>query len=314
MDRIARIGHQHDVAGRGDRLRDIGEAFLRTERRDDLRFGIELHAEAARVIGRLRAAQSGHALRGGIAVGARLAERLFQLVDDMLRRGQIGIAHAEIDDIGACVACRCLGAIDLLEHIGRQAANAMKFFHDTKALFRTFLVGSSLARRVELLSRVLFVASLLRCSTLGCGFFGFRGDFPAGRRQIVFELLLLVIGQDRAVSGGRHVMHGRIGWGRRPGASPRAWLTVEAPPVEAGSPRVLRFDEHPASATAQAARMTQRKARIRGGNSPFDHLYHAGALERCRDIRSLPKGGIYPANPVICPKQEPGWEAVNVAR
>ena len=51
-----------DVARRGDRLRDIGEAFLGAERRDDLGVGIELHAEAARVIGRLRAAQAGNAL------------------------------------------------------------------------------------------------------------------------------------------------------------------------------------------------------------------------------------------------------------
>ena len=58
MDRIARVGHQHDVARRGDRLRDVGEAFLGAERGDDLRVRIELHAEAARVIGGLRAAQA----------------------------------------------------------------------------------------------------------------------------------------------------------------------------------------------------------------------------------------------------------------
>jgi hypothetical protein len=48
VDRIARVGHQHDVARRGDRLGDIGEAFLRAQRDDDLGVGIELHAEAAR--------------------------------------------------------------------------------------------------------------------------------------------------------------------------------------------------------------------------------------------------------------------------
>ena len=58
MDRIAGVGHQHDVARRGDRLREIGEALLRAQRDDDLALGIELDAEAARVIGRLRLAQA----------------------------------------------------------------------------------------------------------------------------------------------------------------------------------------------------------------------------------------------------------------
>ena len=84
VDGIGRVGHQHDVARRGDRLRHVGEALLRTEGDDDLRLRIELHAEAARVIAGLGAAQAGDALRGGIAVGARLADRLDELVDDVL--------------------------------------------------------------------------------------------------------------------------------------------------------------------------------------------------------------------------------------
>src|SRR5205085_4685084 len=53
-----------------------------------------------------------------------------ELLDDVGRRRQVGIAHAEIDDVGAGVARRGLGAVDLLEHIGRQAADAMKVFHE----------------------------------------------------------------------------------------------------------------------------------------------------------------------------------------
>ncbi len=58
MDRIARVRHQHHVARRRDGLRDVGEALLRAERGDDLGVGIELHAEAALVIGGLGAAQA----------------------------------------------------------------------------------------------------------------------------------------------------------------------------------------------------------------------------------------------------------------
>ena len=122
VDRIARIGHQHDVARRGDRLRDVGEAFLGAERGDDLGVRIELHAEAARVIGGLRAAQPGNALGRRIAVGARLAERLLHLLDDVRRRRQVRIAHAEIDDVGAGVAGHRLGAVDLSRT--RRAAGA----------------------------------------------------------------------------------------------------------------------------------------------------------------------------------------------
>ena len=129
MNRIARIGTQHDVAGRGDRLRHVGKAFLRAQRRNDLGFRIELHAEAPGVIGGLRLAQAGNAARGGVAVGPRLAQRFLQFFDDMGRRRQIRIAHAEIDDVGAGIPRGRLGPVDLLEHVRRQTADAVKIFH-----------------------------------------------------------------------------------------------------------------------------------------------------------------------------------------
>ena len=133
VDRIARIGAQHDVAGRGDRLRHVGKAFLRAERRHDLGVRIELHAEAARVIGRLRLAQAGDAARGRIAVGPRLAQRFLELFDHMGRRRQIRIAHAEVDDVGAGIPRGRLGPVDLLEHVRRQTADAVKIFHGSSA-------------------------------------------------------------------------------------------------------------------------------------------------------------------------------------
>ncbi len=129
VDRVARVGHQHDIARRGDRLRDIGEAFLGAQRGDDLGVGVELHPEAARIISGLRAAQPGNALRRGIAVGARLAERLLHLLDDVSRRRQVRIAHAEIDDVRAGVAGHRLGAVDRFEHVRRQTLDAVELFH-----------------------------------------------------------------------------------------------------------------------------------------------------------------------------------------
>ena len=72
--------------------------------------------------------------RRRIAVGARLADGLLELLDDMGGRRQVGIAHAEVDDVGAGIARRRLGAIDLLEDVGRQAPDAVKFFHRPRLL------------------------------------------------------------------------------------------------------------------------------------------------------------------------------------
>ena len=128
VDRIGRVRNEHNVARRGDGLRHVGEAFLRAERRDDLRLGIELHAEPALVIGRLCLAQPRYALRRRIPMRARLVDRLDQLVDDVLRRRHIGVAHAEIDDVGAAGARRRLQTVHLREYIGRQALDAVKVF------------------------------------------------------------------------------------------------------------------------------------------------------------------------------------------
>ena len=91
------------------------------------RLGVELHAEPALVVGGLRAAQTGDALRGRIAIRARLRHRLDQLVDDMLGRRQIRIAHAEIDDIRTTRAGGRLQPVDFSEYVGRQALDAVEF-------------------------------------------------------------------------------------------------------------------------------------------------------------------------------------------
>ena len=50
VDRIARVWDKDDIAGCGDRLRQIGEALFRSERDDNLALGIEFDPEAPRVI------------------------------------------------------------------------------------------------------------------------------------------------------------------------------------------------------------------------------------------------------------------------
>ena len=71
VDRVGRVGREHDVAGRGDRLGEIGEPLLRAQSDDHLAVGIELDAEAAGIIAGLGLAQPGDALRRRIAMRAR---------------------------------------------------------------------------------------------------------------------------------------------------------------------------------------------------------------------------------------------------
>ena len=59
-------------------------------------------------------------------MGARVADRLDQLVDDLLRRRAVRIAHAEVDDVLAGGPRRRLHRVDLAEHVGRQAADPVE--------------------------------------------------------------------------------------------------------------------------------------------------------------------------------------------
>ena len=132
VDWIAGIGTEHDVARRGDCLRDVGKAFLRPKGRDDLGLRIELHPKPAGVVTGLGATQPVNPLRRRIAIGPRLAQGLLEFFDDVGRRRQVRIAHTEIDDIGPGVPRGGLGSIDLLEHVGRQTADAVKLFHELR--------------------------------------------------------------------------------------------------------------------------------------------------------------------------------------
>ena len=127
MNRIGRIGHQYDIARIGDGLRHIGKAFLRTERGNDFRIGVKLDAKAALIITRLRLPQAGNTFRCRIAMGARITDRFHQFFDNMLRCRQIGVTHAEIDNILAIRARLRLQLVDALEHIRWQSIYAMKF-------------------------------------------------------------------------------------------------------------------------------------------------------------------------------------------
>src|SRR5262252_4460221 len=125
---IGRARHQDHVAWRRDCLRHVGKALFGAERGYHLRLGVELYAEAAGVVGGLGLAKSWYPLGGRVAIGARFGHRLNQLVDDVLGRGHVRVAHAKIDDVGAAGPRRSLEAVDFGEDVGGQALDAMEFF------------------------------------------------------------------------------------------------------------------------------------------------------------------------------------------
>src|SRR5262249_12476402 len=86
-------------------------------------------AEAALIVAGLGAAQPRNAARGRVAMRARIANHLAKLVDDRLGGRQVGVAHAEIDDVGAARAGAGLQPIYLLEDVRRQPADLVKLFH-----------------------------------------------------------------------------------------------------------------------------------------------------------------------------------------
>src|SRR5262245_49086032 len=47
----------------------------------------------------------------------------------MGRRRQVWVAHPKVDDVGPGIARLGLRAVDLLEDVGRQSADAVEFFH-----------------------------------------------------------------------------------------------------------------------------------------------------------------------------------------
>src|SRR5262249_15227304 len=82
MDRIARVGNYHLVAGFDQRQHQVREALFRADGRNRFGFRIDLDAVTARVPARDFDAQIWDAARGRVAVISRVARGLDQFIDD----------------------------------------------------------------------------------------------------------------------------------------------------------------------------------------------------------------------------------------
>ena len=97
----------------------MGQAFLAANGGNALGLPVQIHIEAVFVIAADRPQQARDTSGGRIAMGFPVLDHLSQLVDDVLRSGLVGIAHAQIDDIGPFLAQTKFDVIQPSEQIGR---------------------------------------------------------------------------------------------------------------------------------------------------------------------------------------------------
>jgi len=129
MDRIGRVRHERAVARLEHGQRQMRQAFLGADRGDDFGIRIELHRVAVAVPLGHRDAQARDTARGGIPVVLGILRGLDELVDDVLRRRHVRIAHAEVDDVLAPSSRLALEVVDDREDVRRQALDSVELVH-----------------------------------------------------------------------------------------------------------------------------------------------------------------------------------------
>ncbi len=129
VDRIGRVRHERAVARLQHRQRQMGHAFLGADGGDHFGVRVELDLVAVAIPLRHRDPQPRDAARGGVAVILRILRCLDELVDDVLGRGHVRIAHAQIDDVLAASSSLALEVVDDGKDVRRQTLDPIKLVH-----------------------------------------------------------------------------------------------------------------------------------------------------------------------------------------
>jgi hypothetical protein len=108
----------------------VRQALLGADHRDGLRIRVEVHAVATLVPLGDGGAQVRYAAGSGVAVVARVPRGLADLLDHVRGRRQVGVAHAEVDDVLAGAPRRLHQVDDLRQHVGRQAVQLVEVVAD----------------------------------------------------------------------------------------------------------------------------------------------------------------------------------------
>ena len=126
MNRVAGVGHQHGVAVVQGGQHQVRQAFLGADGDNGFAVRVDIDGVAVFVPVRDGAAQARDAARGGVAVGVIALGDLHQFLDDMRRRGAVGVAHAEVDNVFATAARRHFQLGGDVEDVGGETINARK--------------------------------------------------------------------------------------------------------------------------------------------------------------------------------------------
>ena len=129
VDRIGRVRDEGAVAGLQHRQRQVRHAFLGADGGDDLGVRVQLDVVAVAVPLRHRHPQPRDAAGGRVAVVLRILGGLDELVDDVLGRRHVRIAHAEVDHVLAARPRLRLEVVDDGEDVGRQALDPVEIVH-----------------------------------------------------------------------------------------------------------------------------------------------------------------------------------------
>jgi hypothetical protein len=122
-------GDERDVPRAHRGQHEVGQPLLRSDRGDRLRFRVEVHV----VFPLVPVADGQPQLRDPagkrITVVPGVADRLDKLVDDVFRRGNIGVSHPQVDDVLAGVAQFRLELHHDRENVRRQTLDSRELFH-----------------------------------------------------------------------------------------------------------------------------------------------------------------------------------------
>jgi hypothetical protein len=136
----------------------MAEAFFGADAGNDLGFGVDVDIPEPGVSFRDFASEVFYASRRAVAVVARVFSSFDELFNDDCGRAVGGIAHTEVDDIGAGLSFLELQRIDASEKIGRQTLDSGRRFNSEIA-HRLFCCPSNFKIIGQFILRALFFKS-----------------------------------------------------------------------------------------------------------------------------------------------------------
>ncbi len=127
---ISRVWNQHRVTRPNRCQGQMCQPFFGTDGHNRLCLRIKIHIITAFVPVADGLAQARNTLGQGVAMGIRSLCCLAQLIDNMLRRRSVRIAHTKIDNIFTTRSSSRLQLVDNIEDVGWQAFDSGKFVHE----------------------------------------------------------------------------------------------------------------------------------------------------------------------------------------